>query len=97
MKEELIALVIETVQDLYPDIGPSNGEWNGDTPLFGAEGILDSLGLVTVLTAVEQAIEDRYDVLLVLADEKAFSQKNSPFRTVNSLAEYTSQLLQPQR
>jgi hypothetical protein len=96
MKDELIALILQTVQDMNPDAAPANGAWNGDTPLFGPEGILDSMGLVSTVIAIEQAIEDQYNVSVALADDKALSQKNSPFRTVNTLADYAVQELQPQ-
>ena len=36
----------------------------------------------------EQKIEEELDIRLTLADEKAMSQKNSPFRTVASLSDY---------
>lgn len=56
--------------------------------LYGRQGVLDSLGLVSLLAAVEQAMEEQYGVQVTLADERAFSQARSPFRTVKSLAEY---------
>jgi D-alanine--poly(phosphoribitol) ligase subunit 2 len=44
--------------------------------------------------AVEQAIEDEYEVSAGLADEKAMSQKNSPYRTVDALADYAVSQIQ---
>lgn len=96
MKNELVALILEILNGMNTEIAPSNGGWTSDTPLFGREGILDSIGLVTLVVAVEQAIEDRYGALVSLADDKALAQKNSPFRTVGSLAEYAAQILPPQ-
>lgn len=63
------------------------------TALFGRDGILDSLALVALVIAVEQAIEDQFGVSVSLADEKALSQKNSPYRTIGSLAEYAGSLI----
>lgn len=94
MKEELIALILQTVQDMNPDAEPANGEWSSATPLFGPKGVLDSIGLVSTVIAIEQAIEDRFDVSVALADEKALSQRNSPFRTVSTLADYAQQEIQ---
>ena len=65
-----------------------------DTVLFGKSSQLDSLGLVNLIVAVEQMLADELDVHLTLADEKAMSQRNSPFRTVTSLAEYILSLLE---
>ncbi len=65
-----------------------------DTVLFGESGKLDSLGLVNLIVATEQRLEELFEVSLTLADEKAISQKNSPFRTVGTLAEYISKLME---
>ena len=64
-----------------------------DTVIFGGEGRLDSLGLVTFIVAVEQKIAETFGTSLTLADEKAMSQKNSPFRSIGALAGYIEQLL----
>jgi len=64
-----------------------------DTPLFGRESKLDSLGLVNFIVAAEQQILETFEESVSLADEKALSQKNSPFKTVSSLAQYAYELL----
>ena len=90
MQQELIDLILETAKELGDDDISLAGNLNGDTLLFGEGGALDSMGLVTLIIAVEQAIEDKYDVIARLADEKAMSQKNSPYRTVSTLATYAA-------
>ena len=64
-----------------------------DTVLFGEEGALDSLGLVKVIVAIEAKVQEHFDVPITLANEKAMSMKNNPFRTVGSLIAFTSELL----
>ena len=94
MKEKIVSLIIEAVNEMneYLDvkIDTSNGE---ATILFGNHGVLDSIGLVNLVVAVESLIEDEYDTSVTLADEKAMSQKNSPFSTIGSLSEYIITLL----
>jgi D-alanine--poly(phosphoribitol) ligase subunit 2 len=63
-----------------------------DTPLYGPDGGLDSLALVTVVLAVEQALEERLGVRVTLANEKAMSMRHSPFATVGRLVEYATEL-----
>ena len=63
------------------------------TVLFGKDGRLDSLGLVNLLVIIEQNIEDEFDVIITIADERAMSQKRSPFRTIGTLADYIDMLL----
>jgi acyl carrier protein len=59
-----------------------------ETPLFGRYGILDSLGLVHLIVLLEDRLTDLFGVKLTLADDKALSEKRSPFRTVGSLTDY---------
>lgn len=61
-------------------------------PLFGAPSPLDSLGLVALLIDIEEAFADRGHAI-TLSDERAMSQKRSPFRDVPSLAEYVAGLI----
>ena len=64
-----------------------------DTKIYGGNGALDSLQLVSFLTDLEGLISDELDEDLVLADEKAMSQNTSPFRNVESLTIYIQKLL----
>ena len=65
-----------------------------DTQLYGDKSEIDSLSLVNVVVLTEQKIEDEFNITINLADEKAMSQKNSPFRTVSTLKEYIETLLE---
>jgi acyl carrier protein len=95
VRNELIALTVKTLQEIdghYARKIPR--DVGSETPLFGQEGILDSVGLVTLIVAVEQAIEDTFGVSVSLADEKAMSQRHSPYRTIGTLAEYAQHMIQ---
>lgn len=59
-----------------------------DEVLYGQSGKLDSLGFVNLIVTIEEEITNAFNVPCTLADENAFSQKNSPFRTVANLADY---------
>jgi acyl carrier protein len=60
-----------------------------DTPLYGAKGSLDSLGLVRLIVTMEQLVEEELGCAITLADDRAFSETRSPFSTVGALIEYT--------
>jgi acyl carrier protein len=49
---------------------------------------------VNFIVTIEQALEDHFDICVTLADEKAMSLKNSPFRTVETLGEYICKRLE---
>ena len=72
--------------DLPQDFGSA-------TALFGSDGVFDSMGLVSLIVAVEQAIADEFRVEIALADQRAMSQKKSPFLTCASLAEYALKVI----
>ena len=63
------------------------------TILFGKGGQLDSLALVSLIIEVEEKVLDELGVSITLADERALSQKNSPFLTLQTLTEYVSLLI----
>jgi acyl carrier protein len=65
-----------------------------DTTLVGGNGALDSVGLVNLIVATEQRIEEDFGIPISLADERAMSQEKSPFRTVDTLVNYIALLLQ---
>jgi acyl carrier protein len=60
-------------------------------PLFGAPSPLDSLGLVALLMDIEEAFAVE-GTPIILSDERAMSQRNSPFRDVPSLVRYIATL-----
>lgn len=69
-------------------------EKSADTVLYDDSGVLDSLGLVTLIVAIEEGIEEEFEVIVALANEKSFFQKVSPFKTVETLVGYISSLLE---
>jgi acyl carrier protein len=97
-REEIITLVVGGLSDTLAqnDITPAEALGEG-TYLIGRRSMLDSLGLVTLIVDLEQRIEEQYDVALTLANDRAMSQKNSPFLTVGSLADYILTLIAEER
>ena len=68
-----------------------------DAKLIGPGGALDSLGLVGLLVAIEERIQDECGVALTLADDRAFARERTPFRTLRTLVDYTAERLEEQR
>ena len=93
MADDLVPLIEELTREILEGEGRECPELGEDTRLFGGEGLLDSMGIVTLVVALEQAIEDRYGRSIALADEKALSRRKGPYRTVATLAEYTARVL----
>ena len=68
-----------------------------DTELFGRDGQLDSLGLVTLIVAVEEDVATETGLAITIASERAMSQSRSPFRTVGSLRDFVTVLVEEAR
>ena len=81
------------ISELNELIGETNVYIDTNTKIFGEDGLLDSIDLVSLIVAVEQKIEDKFDINITLADERAMSQKNSPFKSIDSLSKYVLLLL----
>lgn len=85
-RSEIEALVVETVRLLAADFEIDTlGAPQGNTPLYGSDGPLDSMALVNLIADLEDAVAERFEASITLADEKAMSARHSPFRDVNSL------------
>jgi len=88
------SIVIEAVIELNEELecetleNPTN-----KTKLLGGNGALNSLALVSLISDLEDRISEEFDKDIVLADEKAMSQRASPFRTVAALTDYIEKLL----
>ena len=65
---------------------------SADAALFGSDSALDSLGLVSLLIDIEDALNDR-GLEMTLSDARAMSQTRSPFRTVPALVAYIQETL----
>ena len=95
MQDKIEKIIIETLVELNEELENESLENpSSKTKLYGANGGLDSLALVSFITDLEEKISDEFDKEIVLADEKAMSAKTSPFRNVESLTLYIKFLLE---
>lgn len=86
--EEISSLVLLAVERVNLARRPeARVEISPSAPLFGGGSPLDSLGLVSLLIDIEEALQDR-GIPVMLSDAKAMSQSNSPFRSIPALVEY---------
>ena len=84
----LTGLIVTSLTDVLDLSGATDIEVTPDTPLVGPGAVIDSLGLVTLLVDLEQQLETDHDLILTIADDRAMSMRNSPFRTVDTLQAY---------
>ena len=93
--DNVLELIYNSIDDINQELpGDLQLQKTPNTILYGQSGKLDSFGLVNLIVAIEQNIEETYGKTIVLADEKAMSQERSPFRTIGSFGDYVALLLE---
>lgn len=92
--EAILAAVDEVNATLPPERQIAR---TGATALFGPDSGVDSFTLVNLVIGSEQQILDRLDAAITLASEQAMSRRNSPFRTIDTLADYALELVDESR
>lgn len=86
--QQIVDLIYVAIDELNETSDNNPITKSATTALYGASSSLDSVDLVNLLLSVEELLEDELGVEIVIANEKALSQKNSPFKTVETLAQY---------
>src|SRR4030095_17241338 len=96
-RAQLVGLITASLRDVAAHARPIQIDLIGEeTRLFGSKGLLDSIGLVTVVCEVEQQGSDQLGLSISIGDDRALSLERSPFRTVGMLADYVLMLLDEQ-
>jgi acyl carrier protein len=92
----ILNLVLEVVHEIGADQESKElMEATEKTRLLGEH--LDSMGIVFLVTELESKISDELEVHVALADERAMSQKTSPFRSVKILATYVQSIIEEEQ
>ncbi|MCB1069037.1 MAG: hypothetical protein H7A43_10810 [Verrucomicrobia bacterium] len=88
-REAIQTLVTQCLQEILNQRGTElSAPLTADTPMFGTGGLLDSIGIVTMIVDVEQTIAAEFNATVSLADDRAMSQRNSPYRSISALTDY---------
>jgi len=91
-RDQVKSLCLECVRE-YAEQAGLDLRVADDAPLVGPGAVVDSLGLVMVVTGFEAKLNQTFDTQLVLASEAAMSMNKSPFRSVAALTDYAFALL----
>ncbi len=91
---DVLAAVLEAVAEFNQQLDETHQlELAAETRLLGKSSRLDSFGLVNLIVVVEEKLYEKFDQSVTLADERAMSQERSPFRSIQTLADYAYVLL----
>ncbi len=93
--DKIVLVVMEAIDELNGQLPKEDKlEKSVDTALFGDGGKLDSLGLVSLVTTVEQKIEENFGISTTLLEDISDLENDNPFSTVKSLADYVASSLE---
>lgn len=95
MQEKIQNIIIQVLKNLADELeNPQLQNPDLQTKIYGSEGNLDSLALVSFITDVEEMVDNEFNTNITLADEKAMSSRNSPFKDVSTLTQYIYNLIE---
>lgn len=90
-----IDLVLASVREILESSGLDVPSTLGESSIIvGQDAMLDSIGVVSLIVEVEQRLETQYNVSVTLANDRAMSQRNSPFRTVSTLVDHIQSMIE---
>lgn len=97
-RQALVTKMIDMLREAVETEGDGeNIKVAADSSLVGGDAILSSMGLVSFIMDVEGELESEHDIQVTLVNESALSRRHSPFRTVDSLADYVLELVGEQQ
>lgn len=89
IRNTVLTLVTRAAEEINPTLEEAIPLERGEeAPLYGREGVLDSLDLVSLILLVEEKASDELGKSLTLTSDRALSSFRSPFRTVGTLTDY---------
>ena len=92
--ENIVAAIYRAVDWINGELPPDRQLIKApETRLLGSQSVLDSMQLVSLIVTIEREVEDAFGDALTLADERALSMEASPFRSIQSLADYIGVLI----
>jgi acyl carrier protein len=93
LRTTVLTLVTQAATEINPTLEePIELQRGEGAPLYGKEGVLDSLDLVSLILLVEEKAADELGKAITLTSDRALSSFRSPFRTVGSLTDYVCAL-----
>lgn len=89
MKEQVFDIIKAAIDELNEELEYDElKDVTPDTAIFGGESGIDSLSLVRLVVDVEAGVSEAFDTEVTLANEKAMSSRNSPYRNVAAFTDF---------
>lgn len=85
--EEAMRIILTALENLNYELD-DRIDVTPQTRLFGADAVIDSLSLVSIIVDVESEASDALGFPVSLTDDRAIDQEVSPFTSPETLADY---------
>jgi acyl carrier protein len=94
MKENIVKIILDSIEIINSNLEKKLPvDLREKCPIYGITDGVDSISLVSLISIVEDFLENELNISLIIANEKAMSRKNSPFLNVGTLAEFVCDLI----
>jgi acyl carrier protein len=81
-------IVLSALREAVDQNGGDPSQVGEETVIVGPDAIIDSIGVVSLIVDIEQRLEMDHQVSVTLANDRAMSQRNSPFRNPSVLVDH---------
>jgi acyl carrier protein len=89
MRDQILSVINGVLLDVNQELDHEEFRRPSEqTLIYDGENGIDSLSLVLLLGTLEARINQEFGANILIASEKAMSMRNSPFRSVGSLASF---------
>ncbi len=79
---------MSALRDAVDQNGGDASAITDETVIVGPGAVIDSIGVVSLVVDIEQRLEMEHEVSVTLANDRAMSQRSSPFRTPAVLTDH---------
>ena len=87
-QNQITAIVVNALAEALEELELKDYEATPESEIYGGGSPLDSIALVSMVIDIESHIEEDFGATISLTDERAVSQKNSPFQDVPNMVAY---------
>lgn len=91
-RDDALVVVRRAADTIASERGLTDLHVTADTVLIGDGAVFDSVGLVALIMEIEAMADDDYGIVISLTSDRAMSLRESPFRTLGSLAAFIEEV-----
>jgi len=90
--KEIVKLAVEESNSTLPPDGRL--QVSASTLVTGDGGVLTSLGVISLILAIEEKVNETFSIQVMLFDESLIADPKGPFRTIGALVDHVHAVVQ---